>query len=310
MTAREAPSEPQASGAHPAGGLCWCEGRIVPADEARVPVRDHGLLYGDGLFEGIRVRGGRVFRLDAHLARFAAGAKALALELPVPLGEVRRIVLDTVRAHATPEAYVRLLATRGEGPLGVDPLPCGPARILCLVDQVALYPAEKRRRGLDLVTSSLRRPAPDVLDPRVKSLNYLNNVLAKLEARTRGADEALLLNAAGLVAEAAVANVFVVRAGELRTPPATDGALEGITRATVLELAVGLGIPACERSLGRFDLFAAEECFLTGSGAGLVAVRSLDGRLIGTGAPGPLLAKLEAAFAEACVSLGVPVDVS
>jgi branched-chain amino acid aminotransferase len=181
-------------------------------------------------------------------------------------------------------------------------------RILCLVDQVALYPEEKRLRGLDLVTSSLRRPAPDALDPRVKSLNYLNNVLAKLEARTRGADEALLLNAAGLVAEASVANVFVVRAGELRTPPTTDGALEGITRATVLELAAALGIPACERSVGRFDLFAAQECFLTGSGAGLVAVRSLDGRPIGAGAPGPVLAKLAAEFADACVSLGTPFD--
>ena len=288
--------------------LCWLDGRIVDAREARIPVRDHGLLYGDGVFEGIRVRGGRVFRLDDHLARFATGAKAIALELPHPVAELRRIVLETVRAHGTPEAYVRLLATRGEGPLGVDPLPCGPSRILCLVDAIALYPEEKRRRGLDLVTSSLRRPSPDVLDPRVKSLNYLNNVLAKLEARTRGADEALLLNAAGLVAEAAVANVFVVRAGELRTPPATDGALEGITRATVLELAHGLGIPAGERSLGRFDLFAAEECFLTGSGAGLVGVRSLDGRAIGGGGPGPVFAKLEAAFADACVSLGTPFE--
>jgi branched-chain amino acid aminotransferase len=288
--------------------LCWLEGRILPAHEARIPVRDHGLLYGDGLFEGIRVRGGRVFRLDDHLARFATGAKALALELPVPPAELRRIVLETVRAHALPEAYVRLLATRGEGPLGVDPLPCGPSRVLCLVDQIALYPEEKRRRGIDLVTSSLRRPSPDVLDPRVKSLNYLNNVLAKQEARMRGADEALLLNAAGLVAEAAVANVFVVRSGELRTPPASDGALEGITRATVLELAHALGIPCSERSLGRFDLFAAQECFLTGSGAGLVGVRSLDGRPIGDGARGPVLAKLEAAFVDACVSMGTPFD--
>ena len=309
MTASEARSEAKPSEVHresEARGVCWFEGRIIDAAEARIPVRDHGLLYGDGIFEGIRVRGGRVFRLDDHLARFAAGARALALELPLALAEVRRIVLETVRAHATPEAYVRLLATRGEGPLGVDPLPCGPARILCLVDQIALYPEEKRRRGIDLVTSSLRRPPPDVLDPRVKSLNYLNNVLAKLEARTRGADEALLLNAAGLVAEAAVANVFVVRSGELRTPPATDGALEGITRATVLDLAHALDIPASERSLGRFDLFAAEECFLTGSGAGLIGVRSLDGRPIGAGAPGPMLAKLEVAFADACVSLGTP----
>ncbi len=303
----EARSEAKPSGGGPPpGGLCWLDGAIVEAREARIPVRDHGLLYGDGIFEGIRVRKGRVFRLDDHLARFAAGSKALALALPRPLAEVREIALATVRAHGTPEAYVRLIATRGEGPLGVDPLPCGPARLLCLVDSIALYPEEKRRRGLDLSTSSLRRPGPDVLDPRVKSLNYLNNVLAKLEARSRGADEALLLNAAGLVAEAAVANVFAVRRGELLTPPGTDGALEGITRASVLELAGALGIPAHERSLGRYDLFAAEECFLTGSGAGLVGVRSLDGRPIGSGAPGPLLAKLAAAFDDACVALGTP----
>jgi branched-chain amino acid aminotransferase len=285
--------------------LCWIDGAIVAADEARFSIRDHGLLYGDGVFEGIRVRHGRVFRLGDHLARLAAGAKAIALELPRPLGEIREIVLATVRAHATPEAYVRLLVTRGEGPLGVDPTGCGPARLACLVASLALYPEEKRRRGIDLATSSLRRPGPDVLDPRVKSLNYLNNVQAKLEARSRGADEALLLNAAGLVAEAAVANVFVARGGELWTPPGSDGALEGITRATVLELAPALGIPAREKSLGRFDLFAAEECFLTGSGAGLIGVRSLDGREIGSGAPGPLLAKLALAFDEACILRGV-----
>jgi branched-chain amino acid aminotransferase len=204
------------------------------------------------------------------------------------------------------EAYVRLVVTRGEGPLGVDPGPCGPARLFCLVDSIALYPEEKRRRGLDLATSSLRRPGPDVLDPRVKSLNYLQSVLAKQEARSRGADEALLLNAAGLIAEASVANVFAVRRGELLTPPGSDGALEGITRATVLELATALGIRAHERSLGRFDLFAAEECFLTGSGAGLVGVRSLDGRPIGAGAPGPMLAELSRAFGEACAELGTP----
>lgn len=286
----------------------WIDGRVVPAGEARVPVTDHGLLYGDGLFEGIRVYGGRVFRLDDHLARFAAGARALALELPGGVGRVREIVLETVRAHGTSEAYVRLVVTRGEGALGVDPTTCGEPRLFCLVDQVGIYPAEKLASGIDLVTSSLRRPPPDVLDPRVKSLNYLNNVLAKLEARQRGADEALLLNAAGLVAEAAVANVFAWREAELLTPPASDGALEGITRRTVLELAGGLGLSAREKSLGRFDLFAADEVFLTGSGAGLVPVRSLDARPIGPGLPGPVFAKLRAAFLDAAPSLGVPVS--
>ena len=191
------------------------------------------------------------------------------------------IVRDTVRAHGTPDAYVRLIATRGDGALGVDPTSCPQPRVLCLVDRVSIFPPEKLAVGLDLVTVSLRRPPPDVLDPRVKSLNYLNSVLAKLEARQRGADEALILNLAGNIAEASVANVFVVRGGELRTPPATDGALEGITRQTVFELAGTLGIPAREQTLGRFDLFAAEEAFLTGTGAGIVPVRSLDGRPVG-----------------------------
>ena len=284
----------------------WIDGEIVDADQARVPVTDHGLLYGDGIFEGIRVFAGRVFRLDDHLARFAAGARSIGLTLPGGLASVREIVLETVRAYGEAEAYIRLIATRGEGALGVDPTTCPEPRLICLVGQVAIYPQEKLRCGIDLVTVSLRRPPPDVLDPRVKSLNYLNNVLAKLEARQRGADEALLLNLAGMVAETAVANVFVFRGGELATPPGSDGALEGITRATVFELAGTLGIPAREKTLGRFDLFASAEVFLTGSGAGIVPVRSLDGREIGGGRPGSVYAKLRAAFADAAPSLGTP----
>ena len=285
----------------------WIDGGIVDASQARIPITDHGLLYGDGIFEGIRVFGGRVFRLELHLARLAASARALALELPGGIEAMRRIVCDTVRAFGSPDAYVRLIVTRGEGALGVDPTSCPQPRALCLVDRISLFAPEKLALGLDLVTVSLRRPPADVLDPRVKSLNYLNSALAKLEARQRGADEALILNLAGNVAEASVANVFVVRGGELRTPPATDGALEGITRQTVLELAGTLGIPAREQTLGRFDLFAADEAFLTGTGAGIVPLRSLDGRPIGAGRPGPLFAKLRAAYLDATLPLGVPV---
>jgi len=287
--------------------MAWIDGKVVAAEQARIPITDHGLLYGDGIFEGIRVFAGRVFRLELHLARFAASARAIALELPGGIDAMRRIVCDTVRAHATPDAYVRLIATRGDGALGVDPTSCPQPRVLCLVDRIAIFEPEKLAVGLDLVTVSLRRPPPDVLDPRVKSLNYLNSALAKLEARQRGADEALILNLAGHVAEASVANVFVVRGGELRTPPATDGALEGITRQTVFELAGRLGIPVREQTLGRFDLFAAEEAFLTGTGAGIVPVRSLDGRPVGSGRPGPICAKLRAAYADATGPLGVPV---
>jgi branched-chain amino acid aminotransferase len=285
----------------------WIDGEIVDGAEARIPVTDHGLLYGDGIFEGIRVYARRVFRLDAHMARFEAAARAIALELPGGSAAVREIVLETVRAHGADDAYVRLIATRGSGELGVDPTLCFEPRILCLVDRVRIYPPEKLSAGVDLVTSSVRRPPADVLDPRIKSLNYLNNVMAKLEARQRGADEALMLNVQGMVAEASVANVFAVRDGVLLTPPASDGALEGITRATVLELAATLGIPAREQTLGRFDLFAASEALLTGSGAGIVPIRSLDGRVLGAGGPGPVCEKIRAAFRDATAELGVPI---
>jgi branched-chain amino acid aminotransferase len=288
--------------------VAWVDGRVVGLAEARIPVSDHGLLYGDGIFEGIRVYGGRVFRLDRHLARFATAAKQLGLALPGGIEAVREIVLTTLRAYGETEAYVRLIATRGEGELGVDPTTCGEPRLLCIAGRVHLYAADKLRSGIDLLTVSVRRPPADVLDPRVKSLNYLNNALAKLEARRRGGDEALLLNAAGMVAEASVANLFACRDGSLLTPPATDGALEGVTRATVLELAPGLGIPAREQTLGRFDLFAADEVFLSGTGAGLVPVRSFDGETIGAGVPGPVFEKVRVAFTGATRTLGVPFE--
>jgi branched-chain amino acid aminotransferase len=286
----------------------WIDGRVVDGAEATIPVTDHGLLYGDGIFEGIRVYGRRVFRLEAHMARFGASAKALALDLPGGIRATRQIVLETARDFGADEAYIRLLATRGDGPLGIDPTTCPEPRLICMIDRIAVYPEEKQRTGVDLATSSLRRPAPDVLDPRVKSLNYLNNALAKLEAKQRGADEALLLNAAGMIAEAAVANLFVVRDGELLTPPATDGALEGITRATVMELAASLGIAVFEKTIGRFDLFAADEAFLTGSGAGVVPIRSLDSRAIGDGTPGPVYEKLRGAFLAAAPEMGTAFD--
>jgi branched-chain amino acid aminotransferase len=254
----------------------------------------------------MRVYGRRVFRLEDHLQRFATAAKVLDLELPGGTAAVRGIVLETARAFGADEAYVRLIATRGDGPLGIDPTQCPQPRLICIVDRIAVYPEHKRSAGIDLLTSSWRRPPADVLDPRVKSLNYLNNVLAKLEAKQRGGDEALLLNAAGAIAETAVANVFAVRDGDLLTPPPIDGALEGITRATVLELAASLEIPARTQSLGRFDLLAADEVFLTGSGAGLVPVRSLDGRSIGAGGPGPVYEKIWSAFLEAAPGRGTP----
>ena len=283
----------------------WIEGRVVDGSEARIPVTDHGLLYGDGVFEGIRLAGGRVFRLDSHLDRLRHSARAIGLELPGGVAGIRAIVLETARAWGRPDGYVRLLVTRGDGAMGVDPTNCLRPRVICIATEIELYPAAKLASGVEMVTVSVRRPAPDVLDPRVKSLNYLNSVLAKREARLRGADEALLLNSAGMVAEAAVANVFAFRRGKLLTPPPTDGALEGVTRGSVLELAAELGIPAEERSLSRMDLLSADEVFLSGTGARIVGVRSLDGAEIGTHCPGPITEKLAIAFGELARTDGV-----
>jgi len=269
------------------------DGQLVAEGEAKVSVLDHGLLYGDGLFEGIRVRAGRIFRLDQHLTRLELGARHLGLDLPFDREGRARIVRETVRAFGHREAYVRLLVTRGEGPLGVDPTTCKKPTMVCIAAEIGLYSAEQRAQGLTLITSSYRRPNPDVQDVAVKTLNYLGSVLAKQEAKKQGADEALLLNQAGRVSEAAVANIFAVHGRTLSTPPAIDGCLEGINRGAVLELAAELGLSVSERSLGRRELLAADEVFLTGSGAGVVGVRSLDGRTIGRGRTGEITLELE-----------------
>jgi branched-chain amino acid aminotransferase len=278
----------------------WIDGRIVEGAEARVSVLDHGFLYGDGVFEGMRVYSRRWFRAEKHLDRLEIGARCLGLALPGGRDAIRALTLATARAHVQAsgegDAYIRLVVSRGVGELGVDPTNCAAPFVACIVDKIRLFSDEKLRAGISLVTSSRRAPPPDVRDPRVKSLNYLNNALAKQEARRQGADDALLLNAAGAVAEATVANVFAARGGRLLTPPASDGGLEGITRASVLEIAAQLGVPAEERTLGRYDLLAADEVFLTGSGAKIVPVASLDGARIGRGEAGPLTQKLMAAF--------------
>lgn len=273
----------------------WINGEIVAPQDAKISVLDHGLLYGDGIFEGIRIYGSKLFRLPDHLHRFATSAKAIGLELPGGLEAIEQIVLDTARAFGESEGYLRLVATRGEGALGVDPTTCDHPTLICIADRIRLFPPEKLTRGLDMVTASLRRPAADALDPRVKSLNYLNNALAKREARLRGADEALILNHAGLVAEASVANLFVVRRGEVATPPPSDGSLEGITRDSILDIARQAGIPARERSLGRFDLLGADEVFICGSGARIVPIATLDGQPIGT-LERPIMQRLIDAF--------------
>lgn len=277
------------------GAVCWLNGTILPAHEARVPVQDHGLLYGDGVFEGIRYYGRQPFRLGAHLERLALSARAIALDLPYDAEALAAAIRATIAAQPLEDGYLRLVATRGVGPLGLDPRACGTPNVLILADRLAPVPAAVAARGLDVVIAGIRRLGADGLDPRIKSLNYLNHVLVRQQASAAGADEAVLLNAAGRVTEASTENVFVVRRGMLITPPVLDGALDGVTRAVVLELAATLHLPAGEASLAPYDLYTADECFLSGTGAELLPVRRVDGRQLPT-CPGPVYTRLQEAF--------------
>lgn len=287
--------------------IAWVEGKIVLASEARVPVLDHGFLYGDGVFEGIRVTRAGIFRFDDHMKRLEIAIRAVGITVPGGMDRIREVARETTRAWGLREGYLRLIVSRGIGDLGLDPASCHESAIVCIASGMGGPSPEKQTSGVDLITSSLRRPAGDVLDPRVKSLNYLNNVLAKREANLRGADDALVLNGQGLVAEASAANIFALTGNRLDTPLTTDGALEGITRRTVLEIAAELGLEVRERSLGRFDLFAAEAVFFTGTRAGLVPVASLDGSPIEQLAR-PRVQEIQAIFQRRLLELSVPVD--
>ena len=276
-------------------GICWLDGSIQPLERARIPVLDHGLLYGDGIFEGVRFHFGKPFLLAGHLQRLRLSARAIALGVPWSDRELAAIVARVIEAFGEPQGYLRLVVTRGDGPLGIDPGPCRRPRLIVVAGQLSLVDAAARAAGIRVVIASTRRLPPDGLDPRIKSLNYLNHVLARIEASQAGADEAILLNAQGRVAEGSADNVFVVRDGHLLTPPVTDGALAGITRGLVLELARGAGIGAREESLAPYDLYTADECFLTGTGAELIPVAEIDGRRPGQ-CPGPVYRRLEQAF--------------
>ena len=282
-------------------GLCWLDGEIRPLDEACVPVLDHGLLYGDGVFEGIRFYSGRPFLLREHLRRLRDSADAIALACPWSDAELSGIVDDLVARYPEPDGYLRLIVTRGDGPLGIDPEPCGPPRLLMIAAPLQMSDHAARASGVRLVIAATRRLPPDGLDPRIKSLNYLNHILARIEANRAGADEAVLLNAQGRVAEGTADNLFIVRDGRLLTPPVIDGALPGITRALILRLAGEAGIETAERSLAPYDLYTADECFLSGTGAELIPVREIDGRALRT-CPGPVFQACERAFRETIAS--------
>jgi len=276
--------------------IVFMNDRLVPENEARVSVFDHGLLYGDGVFEGMRSYSGRVFRLDAHIDRLWESAQAICLKIPMTKDAVAQAVNDTLAANGLTDGYVRLLVTRGAGTLGLDPNRTKDPQVIVIADTISLYPREHYEKGLRIVTAATQRTQPAALSPRIKSLNYLNNIMAKLEGLQAGCVEALMLNHKGEVAECTGDNIFVVRKGLLLTPPPDAGILEGITRGAVMDLARSAGIDCREATLTRHDLYTAEECFLTGTAAEVIPVVEIDGRSIGTGRPGPVTAKLLAAF--------------
>ena len=285
----------------------YIDGSLVSPADAKISVFDHGFLYGDGVFEGIRVYDGTIFRLQEHIDRLYESAKTIDLEIPLAPEEMIRATVDTVAANQRRDAYIRLVISRGAGDLGIDPANCKRPTVVIIVGAIKLYPPEYYERGVSVITASTRRIPVDSLDPRLKSLNYLNNILGKIEAKRAGVQEAIMLNHRGYVAECTADNIFLVKKGVLATPDLLQGALGGITRGAVLELARGAGMPCDERALAVHDFYNADECFLTGTGAEIVPVVSIDGRAVGTGRPGATTARLRDLFRDLRVRDGVKV---
>jgi branched-chain amino acid aminotransferase len=272
--------------------VIYLDGKFVDEAEAKISVFDHGLLYGDGVFEGIRIYGGNIFRLDEHLERLEYSAKAILLDLPWTRAEIAEATCETCRRNNLADGYIRLVVTRGVGDLGLSPWLCSKPSIFIITSKINLYPEEHYTKGLAIVTVPTRRVNSAALPPMVKSLNYLNNILAKIEARQFGALEAILLNDQGYVAECTGDNIFIVHKGTIITPSASQGALKGITRSAIVDIAAGLKVPLVEANMTRYDVWNADECFLTGSAAEVIPVVKLDGREIGTGKPGPITHRL------------------
>jgi branched-chain amino acid aminotransferase len=287
------------------GVKIYFNGKIVEKDQARISVFDHGLLYGDGVFEGIRSYDGLVFKLKEHIDRLYESAHTIMLDIPLSKQEMIRAVIDTLKANNLKDAYIRLVVTRGEGDLGLDPRKCKKATIFIIADKIMLYPGKYYRDGLEIITVPTQRTASEALNPQIKSLNYLNNILAKIEATTCGVEEAIMLNAQGYVAEGTGDNIFIAKRGILVTPPAYVGILKGITRGTVMGLARRFGIDVKEDILTRHDLFNAEECFLTGTAAEIIPVVKIDSRVIGDGRPGKTTLKLMREFKKLTRTEGV-----
>lgn len=285
----------------------YIDGELFDEADAKVSVFDHGLLYGDGIFEGIRFYNGRVFRMEEHMDRLWESARSICIEIPMSRRELDEALLDTIRQNGLRDGYVRLIVTRGVGNLGLNPVQCKRPSVIIIASTIALYAEEVYRHGLTVVTVATRRMGPATLNPAIKSLNYLNNVLARIEANLANADEALMLNDAGNIAECTADNVFIVKRGQIMTPPITAGALRGITRAVVFDIAAELGIKISEPDLTRHDLYIADEAFLTGTAAEVVPMVKVDGRLIGTGEPGGITTRMIARFRELTRETGTPI---
>jgi branched-chain amino acid aminotransferase len=274
----------------------YISGKFVPQEDAKISVFDHGLLYGDGVFEGLRSYRGKVFRIEEHIRRLYESAKAIWLEIPMSPDQMSDAVNEAVRINKIDDGYVRLVVTRGAGTLGLDPNRCSNPQVIIIADTISLYPKELYEKGLEIITVSVQRNHPAALSPRIKSLNYLNNILAKIEGMQAGCIEALMLNHKGEVAECTGDNVFLVRQGMLQTPPLEAGILEGVTRDAVIEVARVAGIEVRELPMTKHDVYIADECFLTGTAAEIVPVVRVDNRVIGTGKPGPMTRDLEKRF--------------
>lgn len=274
----------------------WIDGKFYDKENAKISVYDHGLLYGDGVFEGIRVYRGRIFECDTHLRRLFDSARAIRLTPPRTAEQLKAAMEETIRINNFSDCYIRLVITRGVGYLGLNPNRCPTPTVFIITDTIELYPPQMYEKGMSIITSSVVRTHPNSLSPRIKSLNYLNNILAKIEAADADVPEAVLLNQEGNVAECSGDNIFIVRLGKVQTPATADGILEGITRHVMIELCQKLSIPCVEKSLQRHDLYIADECFLTGTAAEVVPVTRIDGRPIGAGTPGPITRRLMEAF--------------
>jgi branched-chain amino acid aminotransferase len=285
----------------------FIDGKFCSERDAKVSVFDHGLLYGDGVFEGIRAYNGRVFKLKEHIDRLYYSAKAILLEIPMTPAEMMKATVETIRANKLRDCYVRLIVTRGIGTLGLNPRSCKKPCVIIIAGKIQVYPVELYARGMDIVTVPTVRNLHSAVNPAIKSLNYLNNILAKIEANNAGVEEAVMLNAEGFVAECTADNLFIIKHGALFTPPNYAGALYGITRGTVMELAEQSGLKVSETNLTRYDLFNADECFLTGTGAEIMPVIKIDGRVIGSGKPGALSLKLIAEYHALTKVSGEPI---